>query len=234
MNYAILLSGGTGSRMGGDIPKQYIKVDGRMIISHAFKNLLDSPHVDRLVIVAEKDWEEEILNDAKSAGISTEKIIGFSAPGRNRQESILNGMNKIYEGTTADDDTVFVHDAARPMLSADLIDRCYDAFPGHDGVLPVLPMKDTVYESRDGKVISKLMNRSEIFAGQAPELFNLKEYYDAVMKLVPDGIMQINGSSEPAIMAGMDIAIIPGDEGNFKITTPADLQRCTRIMEGNI
>ena len=234
MNYAILLSGGTGSRMGGDIPKQYIKVDGWMIITHALKNLLDSPHVDRLVIVAEKDWEEEILNDAKTAGTAPEKIIGFSAPGRNRQESILNGMEKIYEGTTADDDTVFVHDAARPMLFAELIDRCYDALPGHDGVLPVLPMKDTVYESRDGKVISKLLNRSEIYAGQAPELFNLKKYFDAVMKLVPDGIMQINGSSEPAIMAGMDIAIIPGDEGNFKITTPADLQRFTRIMEGNI
>ena len=96
---------------------------------------------------------------------------------------------------------------------------------GHDGVLPVLPMKDTVYLSRDGKCVSSLLNRQEIFAGQAPELFVLGKYYEANEQLLPQKILQVNGSTEPAVLAGMDIAMIPGDEGNYKITTKVDLER---------
>lgn len=106
-----------------------------------------------------------------------------------------------------------------------MIDTCVEALLGHDGVLPVLPMKDTVYVSEDGKSISSLINRSQVFAGQAPEVFALGKYYEANRRLLPDRILAINGSTEPAIMAGMDIAMIPGDEENYKITTKADLER---------
>ena len=67
--------------------------------------------------------------------------------------------------------------------------------------------------------------RSRIFAGQAPELFDIEKYYAANVRLLPDKIMSINGSTEPAVMAGMDIAMVTGDENNFKITTMADLER---------
>ncbi len=97
--------------------------------------------------------------------------------------------------------------------------------------MPVLPMKDTVYYSRDGQTVGKLLDRSTIYAGQAPEVFVLGRYYEANRRLLPDDILRINGSTEPAILAGMDIAMIPGDEGNFKITTKADLERFERIME---
>ena len=99
-------------------------------------------------------------------------------------------------------------------------------------MLPVLPMKDTVYESRDGKTISALLNRSQIYAGQAPEVFRLGAYYQANKRLLPDNILKINGSTEPAILAGLSIAMIPGDEDNFKVTTAADLERFRRLAEG--
>lgn len=99
------------------------------------------------------------------------------------------------------------------------------ASKGHDGAMPVLPMKDTVYLSEDGVSVSELLNRSRLFAGQAPELFDLEKYYTANMALLPDRILSINGSTEPAVMAGMDIAMVAGDEGNYKITTAADLER---------
>ncbi|MBQ8956634.1 MAG: 2-C-methyl-D-erythritol 4-phosphate cytidylyltransferase, partial [Lachnospiraceae bacterium] len=108
---------------------------------------------------------------------------------------------------------------------------CYKALSGHDGVMPVLPMKDTVYLSDDKKSVSELLDRSRVFAGQAPELFYFKPYYEANMKLMPDKILEINGASEPAVMAGMDIVMIPGDERNFKVTTDADMERFRRIME---
>ncbi len=86
-------------------------------------------------------------------------------------------------------------------------------------------MKDTVYTSTNGKTITSLLDRSQIFAGQAPELFRLGIYLEANRRLLPDQILRINGSTEPAVLAGMDIAMIPGDEGNFKITTKTDLER---------
>jgi 4-diphosphocytidyl-2-methyl-D-erithritol synthase len=97
--------------------------------------------------------------------------------------------------------------------------------------MPTLPMKDTVYLSDDGSSVSKLLDRRKIFAGQAPELFLFKPYYMANTALLPNKIMRINGASEPAILAGMDITMIPGDEDNFKITTMADLNRFMDIKE---
>lgn len=234
MNIALILSGGTGTRMGTDIPKQYIEVYGKPLISYCIECISKHPMIDAIQIVAEEEWREliseiiEQLAKTKDTEISS-KFKGFSKPGANRQLSIYNGLEAIK--TYADDnDYVFIHDAARPMLSAKQITDCLNAADGHDGVLPVLPMKDTVYSSTDGKTITSLLNRKEIYAGQAPEVFQLGKYHEANRKLLPDEILRINGSTEPAILAGMDIAMIPGNENNFKITTRSDLDRFEQIL----
>lgn len=126
---------------------------------------------------------------------------------------------------------MLIHDAARPLLSAKQIEDCLHGAAGHDGAMPVLPMKDTVYYSEKGWCVDKLLDRRTIYAGQAPEVFLLGKYYEANRRLLPDRILKINGSTEPAIMAGMDIAMIPGDEGNFKITTRADLERFQKLVQ---
>ena len=227
MNYGILLSGGTGSRIRSEIPKQYIRSEGHMMVTLSLAALLRSPHIDRVHIVADEAWREDISADAEDEGLPMDKLGDFAEPGVNRQGSILNAMEVILKqgGEAGNDDTVLIHDAARPFLTAGLIEACHKALPGHDGVMPVLPMKDTVYLSKDGRTVSELINRSTVYAGQAPELFLLKPYYKANIKLVPEKILKINGASEPAVLDGMDIAMIPGDEGNYKVTTDADLER---------
>ena len=102
------------------------------------------------------------------------------------------------------------------MLSAQMITDCIEAMRDYDGVVPVLPMKDTIYQSINGKSINALVKRNEIYAGQAPEVFRLGLYYKANKALFPDKILEINGSTEPAVLAGMNIAMIPGYEENFK------------------
>ena len=242
MNTALLLSGGTGSRIPSNIPKQYIHVNSRMLVTYALEPLLTFPLIHRVVIVAEQAWQEAIVEDVRRAGLYAEKIAGFAAPGENRQSSILNGLEltlgcidvekRLLSSNYADFDrhTVLIHDGARPFLSVEMLKACYDALEGHDGVMPVLPMKDTVYLSRNGRQVDELLDRGCIYAGQAPELFLLKKYYQANLALLPERILEINGSTEPAVMAGMDIAMIPGDEKNFKITTEADLQRAAERL----
>lgn len=230
MNIALILSGGTGTRLGTDIPKQYIEVCGRPIISYCIERISKHPLINAIQIVADLTWYEQ-LSRCQSVFDRNYKIRGFAKPGTNRQLSIYNGLEAI-KAYAADNDYVFIHDAARPMLSAEQITDCIEAANGHDGVLPVLPMKDTVYSSTDGKTVTALLNRKEIYAGQAPEVFQLGKYYEANKRLFPDKILQINGSTEPAILAGMDIVMIPGDENNFKITTKSDLERFERIIRG--
>ena len=218
MNIALLLSGGTGVRLGESIPKQYLSVEGRPVIAYAREN----PGAVTVALPSRK-WSS--LYD------HAEKFQGFCLPGANRQLSILQGLEDI-KGYADNRDCIFIHDAARPLLSEHQITECLKAVRGHDGVIPVLPMKDTVYTSKDGKTISALVKRNEVFAGQAPEVFRLGKYYEANRRLLPDKILQINGSTEPAVMAGMDIAMIPGDEGNFKITTKMDLERFECVVKG--
>ncbi len=229
MNIALLLSGGTGTRLGGDVPKQYIEVFGKPVISYCIESLSSHNKIDAIHIVAEPSWQKQIEGWLLLADLK-KKFKGFSNPGNNRQLSILNGLRDIRE-YACDSDCVFIHDAARPLLSDRQITDCLSGIHGHDGVLPVLPMKDTVYRSEDGKTIDALLERSKIYAGQAPEAFRLGPYYEANNSLLPEKIMKINGSTEPAILAGMDISMIPGDEGNFKITTRGDLERFRKIVE---
>lgn len=237
---ALLLSGGTGTRIGGEIPKQYIEVKGRPVIAYCLRTLLSHEGIDGVQIVADEAWRETIRNcveqiqeegeASQQGGRGNRKFRGFSAPGKTRQLSILNGLEDIRQ-YAGDSDCVLIHDAARPLVSAGQISACIEAVrAGHDGALPVLPMKDTVYLSEEGRAVTSLLDRKKVFAGQAPEAFVLGKYYEANKVLLPERILEINGSTEPAVLAGMDIAMIPGDEGNFKITTKQDLSRFQEIM----
>lgn len=229
MNIALLLSGGTGTRLGGNIPKQYIEVGEKPIISYCIECLSSHNGIGAIWIVAAVEWQEQIKKWLEQSDIYG-KFLGFSIPGENRQLSIMNGLEDMKQYMD-EESLVLICDAARPLLSEKQITECFNTIAGYDGVLPVLPMKDTVYLSSDGERVTALLNRSEIFAGQAPELFRFDKYYEANKRLLPHEILRINGSTEPAIMAGMNIAMIPGDENNFKITTQADLERFCEIVK---
>ncbi len=230
MKIALILSGGTGLRMKMDIPKQYVKVNGKPIFMYSYETLARHKDIDGIWIVADKTWRSAIDKWLKEARLF-DKLRGFSEPGANRQISIYNGIRDIM-GFASKEDMVLIHDAARPLLSETLISQCFNAIKGCDGVIPVLTMKDTVYLSHDGRKINSLLNRNQIYAGQAPELFVLGKYLEANKSLLPDKIYSINGSTEPAIMAGMNINMIPGDEYNFKITTQNDLDRFQNVIGG--
>ena len=222
MNYAVILSGGVGTRLGLEVPKQYYKVKGKPILQYVLETIAKSNRFAGVVIVAAKEWHRDI--EEMLRGIGELPLLGFAEPGENRQLSIYHGLLAL-KGMAAEGDVVLIQDGARPNTTVDLLLRCLDFSDEQDGILPVLPMKDTVYLSHSGKQADALIPREKVFAGQAPEAFLYGKYLRANENLLPDRILKINGSSEPAILAGMNIAFIDGDEKNYKITTKADLER---------
>ena len=229
MNFAVILSGGIGTRMGmGDFPKQFIKVKDRSILEYTLDAFESAPEVDAIIIVIAPKWWET-LGDALCAKYT--KIVGTALPGEIRQESIMNGLTACMERSASDSDKVIIHDAVRPLVSCALIGECLGQIPQYDGCLPVIPATDTIYYSEDGKSIGKLLDRSVLYMGQSPEAFVLHKYYEANQNRTRAFLEQMHGTAEIAFAAGLEVRIIRGETLNFKITDPADLQRFESIVE---
>lgn len=232
MNRTVILAGGAGTRMGGCVPKQFINVNGKPLLQYSLETVRDCECAGEVWIVAGEPWRGAVERMIKEAGISS-RFRGFCDPGPERQVSVMNALTELMKEETAENSYVMVHDGARPLVSGELIRRCFEAAAGRDGAVPVLPVRDTVYRMEDGR-LSGLLKRDQLAAGQAPEVFRLKPYYDANLALMPDQIMRIRGSAEPAVLAGMDIVVIPADERNIKITTQEDLAYLRYLLGGNV
>lgn len=227
-NYLIILSGGVGSRMKSDRPKQYIEINGRPILYYTLQ-CFDISLFEKIVFVVADSWtdyvKEKVCNGVDSS------ILLFAPAGSSRQESILNGLNAL-KNIAADEDVVVIHDAARPCLSRNLISSLIEKNKIYDGVMPVLGMKDTVYLSKDRKSITSLLNRDELYLGQSPESFKFGKYYQINSKLTKEELAQVRGSSEIAFKNKLSVGLIEGDDGNFKITTVSDLERFKQLILG--
>lgn len=232
MNRTVILAGGAGTRMGGCVPKQFINVNGKPLLQYSLEAVRDCECAGEVWIVAGEPWRGAVERMIKEAGISS-RFRGFCDPGPERQVSVMNALTELMKEETAENSYVMVHDGARPLVSGELIRRCFEAAAGRDGAVPVLPVRDNVYRMEDGR-LSGLLKRDQLVGGQAPEVFRLKPYYDANLALMPDQIMRIRGSAEPAVLAGMDIVVIPADERNIKITTQEDLAYLRYLLGGNV
>lgn len=231
MNTAIILAGGVGSRMGLDCPKQFLMVQDKPVISYCFDIFQNHGEIDNIVVVVSEQWQPFVEEHAAKYGVS--KIRGYAPAGETRQHSIYNGLKCIAKNCPGTD-IVIIHDAARPLVSDEIISECLKGAEEYDGAMPVISVKDTVYQSADGKTIGCLLKRSELFAGQAPESFKFEKYYRIHNEVTDEEIGSTAGSSEIAYRHGMEIRMVKGSERNLKITTIEDLETFETILKGGI
>lgn len=222
MNIAVILAGGVGSRMElKDFPKQYLIVNDKPIIGYCLETFQKHNEIDAICIVADESWQAYLTNWMQQNGI--DKFTAYALPGKTRQFSIYHALKEL-EHQFDKGDKVIIHDAARPFVSVNMITAGIRELDDADGVMPVLPVKDTFYCSTDRKNITALLPREQLFAGQAPEFFYLGSYLEVHKAMTKEEIEGINGSSEIAYKAGLSIHMIAGEEQNFKITTPDDME----------
>lgn len=227
---AIVLAGGTGTRLGGNVPKQYLMAGEKPVIGYCLETFENCAQIEKIVIVCAADWQEFLQEWIDTLHIK--KFCGFAPAGSSRQHSIYQGLLLAERLNTGEDDIVLIHDAARPCVSPELIEGCVTAAQEADGSMPVISVKDTVYQSRDGRSIDGLLCRDELFAGQAPECFRFGAYLKIHRGMSEEELEQVRGSSEIAYRNGMQIKLVPGSESNYKITTMEDLEKFRmQIME---
>ena len=231
MNIAIILSGGIGTRMGAKMPKQYIEVGGSPIIYYSLKTFLEHGEIDAVVIGVAEEWKNFVKKQVQI--INSNKHVLYAMPGETRQYSIYNALKVVETICSSEDDIVVVHDAARPLVTDVLISRCLNGCKEVDGVMPVIPVKDTIYLSTNGKQIKTLLDRSHLWAGQAPEAFVFHKYLKIHESMSREEILKVNGSTEIAFNAGLNCQMIEGDPMNFKVTTMEDLSNFEAIVNQN-
>lgn len=230
LNTAIILSGGVGSRMGTACPKQYLMVREQPVIGYCLDIFENHPDIAKIVVVAADEWQPFIKEWIDKKQIT--KFHGFAPAGRTRQHSIFNGLKRSTE-CTPENGVVIIHDAARPLTSDQIITDCLVGAHEDGGAMPVITVKDTTYFSRDGKQIDQLLDRSCLYAGQAPEAFRLKEYLAIHEQVDDEEIANTVGTSQIAYNHGMKVRLVKGSERNIKITTVEDLNTFEVILSEN-
>lgn len=227
MNTAIILSGGTGTRLGAQCPKQYLMVRNQPIISYCLDIFQNHSNIDNIVIVAADEWHSFLSEWIEKKAIT--KFKRFADAGKTRQHSIYNGL-KASKDITPDDGVVIIHDAARPLVSEKIISDCLSAAAQFGGAMPVITVKDTVYFSKSGNQIDELLDRNSLFAGQAPEAFRFGEYLAIHDSVSDEEIANTLGTSQIAFNHGINVRLVEGSERNFKITTIEDLKNFESIL----
>jgi len=228
MNHVIIVAGGIGSRMKLDVPKQYYEVKGNPIFMYSFRKFAACPKIDSIVFVLALEWKEYAESFVVKESFPGRVL--YAPAGKSRQHSVLSGLMAL-KGFAGENDKVLVHDAVRPLFPVSNIYEGIEACDSFDAALPVISVKDATYQSRDGRTLTSILPRQELFSGQSPECFVYGKFLHAHSLFSDDEIACIRGSSELAFKAGFDVRLIPGTEQNFKITTIEDLRAFELLLD---
>jgi 2-C-methyl-D-erythritol 4-phosphate cytidylyltransferase/2-C-methyl-D-erythritol 2,4-cyclodiphosphate synthase len=209
----LIVAGGRGSRFGGPLPKQYAPLAGKTVLRHTAEAFLSHPGVTTVRVVIHAD--DRALYDAATSGLNlAPPVIG----GVQRQDSVRNGLEAL---DAKPDELVLIHDAARPMISHGVIDGIIAALADKPGAIAGLPVRDTV--KREGKAgIEATIDRTGLWRAQTPQGFRVGAILAAHRALAGH---ELTDDAAVAEHVGMEVALVMGEEDNFKITTAEDLAR---------
>jgi len=228
-NIAVVLSGGTGARMGADLPKQYIELAGKPILVHTLEQFERCDAVEGVVVTAGSEWEAAILRWKQEFCLS--KLLSIAPAGENRQLSIRNGLMRAEEYMDTDEQAgVIIQDSVRPLASVELLSRLIGELEDAPAVMPALPITDTTYTSGDGQWADGLLDRSTLFAGQAPEAFHYWPYWALYRDTAEKTLTAMSGSCQLPCSQGWRVKMIPGEQENIKITYSGDLEICEKRL----
>ena len=210
--WAVLAAAGRGERLGGDRPKAFARLRGRPLVAESLERLEASDWVDSIVVAAPPGWEEPVILLAEELGCG--KVVGSVTGGESRVASVRAAINEVADDAAV----VLVHDAARPLVSEEIIERLLTALnEGWDGTVPVLSLPDTV-KRLDGEQVVETLDRSSLVAAQTPQAFVAPALRDALA-----AGSEATDCSALVEARGGRVKAVPGDRRLIKVTERGDL-----------
>ena len=219
-NIALLIAGGSGNRMHQDIPKQFITVNERPVIIYTLEAFEKHPEIDGIAVVCIEGWEQVLRAYARQFNIT--KLQYVVPGGKNGQDSIRNGVYELRRHYS-DDDIVLIHDAIRPMVSADIITDCIHVANEHGNAITVIPCAEAMMETEDGIVSVGSYPRDRLKRTQTPQAFHLGYICDLHKRALEAGITNSVASCTLMIEMGEQVYFSKGSEKNLKLTTVEDI-----------
>lgn len=230
MIYAGIVAGGTGTRMGGDIPKQFLKLKSEAILHRTVRTFAGIKEINAVYIAVHPDWIEYSgrlladLNDCAS--------IKLLPGGESRNESIQNIINVIAgDKDITEEDILITHDAVRPFVSEDIIRRNIISASNNCCCTTAIPATDTILYSPDGNDITSTLDRTKMFHAQTPQSFRIKAFLEAYEKLTDEQKLTLTDICGIFSAAGLPVSVVRGDVKNIKITSPFDLDISLAILK---
>lgn len=214
---AIIAAGGRGARFGGPQPKQLSLLGGRPILQHSVGAFLNHPGISDVIVALPDDLAAQPPDYVRTSA----KPLQIVAGGARRQDSVARAFARI----AANCELVIIHDAARPLVSADLIRRTIDAASASGAAIAAIRATDTVKRAGADRIVTATLPRDEIFLAQTPQAFRVQVLRDALA--IAD-----DATDEAALAerAGHHVSVVEGDPRNLKVTTADDLELAERLL----
>ncbi len=224
---AVLLAGGTGTRMGAERPKQLLELAGRTILEHSLRAFHEHPQVDEVLVVMAPGH----LGAAEELAARYPRTSAVLEGGETRSDSTRAALMHLGDG----DRLVLVHDAARPLVSAQVITDCLAGLREHPAVLVAVPATDTIVEVGSDETVRDVPARAGLWRVQTPQGFRcdvLRAAY-AAAAADPDFVATDDASVVFRYLPDHTVGVVAGEERNIKVTTPLDLRLAEALLDSD-
>jgi 2-C-methyl-D-erythritol 4-phosphate cytidylyltransferase len=215
----VLLAGGVGKRMGADMPKQYLPLMGTPIALWSLRKFAKMAEVGEIVVVCDPSYDDVFQSEA------IDKPLVFARPGKERQDSVYNGMQAARAGA----ELLAIHDSARPLCAATDARRCFNDAKKYGAAVLAVQSKATIKEVNEDLSIDKGLDRSRLWEMQTPQVMR-PELLRAGYDLVNSKGLEVTDDVSIVEALGERVQVTPGSYFNLKVTTPEDMFIAERLM----
>lgn len=229
VNHVLLMMGGSGTRFGADIPKQFVEVEAQPVFSYVLDKYDRFNKIDSIVMVCHKDWVGYADEWAKRLKIA--KYVGTVSGGSTRSESVLNGLRRLGE-YAHEDDIVLIHDATHPYLDEGSTADAIRAAEEYGAATLARQQFDTVYRTDASGNLTDVVPREEIVSGASPELFTFGPISRIYEEASTEELASFTSAGAIALANGIPMKVIPTDFVNLKITYRHDMELFERLFHG--
>jgi len=228
MNHAIIVAAGQGKRMNNKVNKILLSLKNQPIIYHSIKPFEESPLIDKILIIANKDDVTDINNTIEKNNFK--KIAKIIEGGEKRQDSVYNGLKFLED--TAHDDIILIHNGANPFISKELIEEVITETKEHNACAVAIKAKDTIKQVDENNIVIKTLDRTKLWQMQTPQAAKYKLMVRAFVKAYNDNYY---GTDDVELIErlGEKVKIIESNKENFKITTPIDLENAKLLLNAD-